>query len=164
MYSTFTLNRVGFNSTLKVGEVVDYKNEKYIVIRILDTKFRMRKEPIIEAEAILQKVGTYEKISDFERHFTFSEKLNTAKHDYGVIGLRKIGSTFKEYHERGNPIVLITGIESMSYSFIDLVVVYQAEIIQPWSREEMNKAIKDYRVSTFKIVTKDNEVAEDERD
>ncbi|HDL2521053.1 TPA: hypothetical protein PW330_002829, partial [Enterococcus faecium] len=46
----------------------------------------------------------------------------------------------------------IVSIKKFYYEFVDLVVEYSVRLIVPWSKEEINEALKHERKSTFKVL------------
>ncbi|BDC77843.1 hypothetical protein [Enterococcus faecalis] len=46
----------------------------------------------------------------------------------------------------------VISINSIHYEFVELVVEYTAQMIVPWSEQEINKALLDERKSTFKVL------------
>lgn len=47
----------------------------------------------------------------------------------------------------------IESIESIRYEFVDMVIKYRTRLFRPWSWEEMDQAVKDYRLSKFKVIS-----------
>ncbi|EGO8181891.1 hypothetical protein E5929_002921, partial [Enterococcus faecalis] len=46
----------------------------------------------------------------------------------------------------------VISINSIHYEFVDLVVEYTVQMVVPWSEQEINKALKEERKSTFKVL------------
>lgn len=142
--------KTGFKKGLHVGEFIDYKRQKYVVIQILSTNINRYGNPSVKVEFIAQRIGMVPNYKRFEKYTSFEERYNVAK---GERELHKTGDAFtvKSYAEK--PIVKISGIEKFEYQHTDLVVTYHCELVIPWSQHEMNKAIKENRLSTFKVIS-----------
>lgn len=46
----------------------------------------------------------------------------------------------------------VISINDIHYEFVELVVEYTVKMIVPWNQNEINKALKDERKSTFKVL------------
>lgn len=46
----------------------------------------------------------------------------------------------------------VISINDIHYEFVELVVEYTVKMIAPWNHHEINKALKDERKSTFKVL------------
>lgn len=147
MQTIFTLTRRGFNEKLNVGEIFDYKNEKYVLTHIMEIKRFYGSSAHMVVRGIAQLVDgksdyhLYEKTSEFVRRYPKCEfnKDNP---------LYRVGDIFATDGICGE----ITSIESIEYEFVDLVVKYRSRLIRPWSNEEMNQAIKEDRLSKFTVI------------
>ena len=147
MQAIFTFTRRGFDEKLKVGEIFDYKEKKYVLTHIMEIERFYRSSAQMVVKGIAQLVDgksdyhLYEKTSEFVRRYPKCEfnKDNP---------LYRVGDIFATDGICGE----ITSIESIAYEFVDLVVKYRSRLIRPWSDEEMNRAVKQYRLSKFKVV------------
>lgn len=150
MLYVFKTTRVGFNEQMNVGDIIDYEKSKYIVIQILNTSVRVFRDPKVISEVVCQKIGESNTAHKYMKNFTFSKKYNIAKQaEFGSLKIYKVGEVLFD----GDSVVKINGIEKFSYEFVDLVITYEAEVVQPWSDYEMNQAIKANRISKFKVIS-----------
>lgn len=148
MQAIFTLTRRGFNEKIKVGEIVNYKeDEKYILTHIVEIKQFYGSSARMVVEGIAQLIGgksdyhLYEKTSKFVRKYPKGEFDNDNP-------LYRVGDIFAFEGICGE----VTSIESIEYEFVDLVVTYRSQLIRPWSEQEMNQAIKEDRLSKFTVI------------
>ncbi|MDU3003070.1 MAG: hypothetical protein E7B72_04110 [Enterococcus faecalis] len=127
-------------TTLKV-----YK--EYIVIRILEIKkLYFSKSVRLELRILVQKVGVttnynkYKKQAQVIEHYDQSKENERMKKVGDIVILDK-----KIAYE-------VISINSIHYEFVDLVVEYTVQMVVPWSEQEINKALKEERKSTFKVL------------
>lgn len=146
----FVARKNGFKEGLRVGEVIEFENKKYVVIRILHTKISTFGNPYIKANFIGQEIGKHTDYSKYEDYFTFSKRYNLAK---GERNLYRMGEVFTDDKEKERPLISIIGIETLEYEFTDLIVTYQVELIKPWTKFEINVAVKKNRISTFRVIS-----------
>ncbi|MGG5333764.1 hypothetical protein [Enterococcus sp. AZ163] len=147
MQAIFKLYREGFSQSVEVGELFDYKDEGYVLTHILEMKRLYSKSSRIEVEGIAQKIGSqsdyskYEPVSVFERKYIKCEFTNENP-------LYRVGDPFVYKGVCGQ----IECIESIRYEFVDMVIKYHARLFRPWSKAEMDQAVKNYRMSKFKVI------------
>lgn len=147
LQTIFTLTRRGFNEKLKVGEIFDYKNEKYVLTHIMEIKRFYGSSAHMVVRGIAQLVGSKSEYSLYEKTSEFVSKYPKGEFDEDNP-LYRVGDIFVFDGICGE----VTSIESIKYEFVDLVVTYRSRLIRPWSDEEMNQAVKEYRLSKFKVV------------
>ena len=46
----------------------------------------------------------------------------------------------------------VIGIKSIKHQFVDLIVEYLIEFVEPWNDKQMNEAVKKNRFATFKVI------------
>lgn len=147
MQTIFTLNRRGFNEKLKVGEIFDYKNEKYVLTHIMEIKRFYGHSARMVVKGIAQLVGGKSNYSLYENTSEFIIKY--PKGEYGKENpLYRVGDIFVYDGICGE----VTSIESIEYEFVDLVVKYRSRLIRPWSDMEMAQAIKEDKLSKFTVI------------
>lgn len=148
MQAIFKLIREGFNQSVDVGELFEYKGEKYVLTHILEIKKLYSQSSRIVVEGIAQKIGSKSDYSKYEPRSVFERK-------YIKCEFTKENPLFKV----GDPFVFngvcgqIESIDSVRYEFVDMVIKYRTRLFRPWSKEEMDQAVKDYRLSKFKVIS-----------
>ena len=147
MLTTLKVYKEGFNESIKIRESVDYAGDKYIVIRILEIKkLYFSKSVRLELRILVQKVGVttnynkYKKQAQVIEHYDQSKENERMKKVGDIVILDK-----KIAYE-------VISINSIHYEFVDLVVEYTVQMVVPWSEQEINKALKEERKSTFKVL------------
>ncbi|ELU8997103.1 hypothetical protein ACI4E8_003002 [Enterococcus faecalis] len=147
MLTTLKVYKEGFNESIKIGESVDYAGDKYIVIRILEIKkLYFSKSVRLELRILVQKVvvttnyNKYKKQAQVIEHYDQSKENERMKKVGDIVILDK-----KIAYE-------VISINSIHYEFVDLVVEYTVQMVVPWSEQEINKALKEERKSTFKVL------------
>ena len=147
MLTTLKVYKEGFNESIKIGESVDYAGDKYIVIRILEIKkLYFSKSVRLELRILVQKVGVttnynkYKKQAQVIEHYDQSKENERMKKVGDIVILDK-----KIAYE-------VISINSIHYEFVDLVIEYTVQMVVPWSEQEINKALKEERKSTFKVL------------
>jgi hypothetical protein len=147
LLTTLKVYKEGFNESIKIGESVDYAGDKYIVIRILEIKkLYFSKSVRLELRILVQKVGVttnynkYKKQAQVIEHYDQSKENERMKKVGDIVILDK-----KIAYE-------VISINSIHYEFVDLVVEYTVQMVVPWSEQEINKALKEERKSTFKVL------------
>lgn len=148
MQAIFTLTRRGFNEKIKVGEIINYKeDERYILTHIVDIKKFSGSSARMVVEGIAQLIGGKSDYHLYKNTGKFVSKYPKGEFDE-ENPLYRAGDIFVDDGICGE----ITSIESIEYEFVDLIVTYHFRLIRPWSQEEMNQAIKEDRLSKFKVI------------
>lgn len=150
MLRVFKLNRSGFNKSVAVGESFMYESDKYVIIAISELNVRVYRNPSIAMMAVCQKVNGDNDFSKYEQCFSFKERYNTARETSPDI--HKVGKFIGAAGERKALAIQIIGINQMYYEQVDLVVEYNVQLIKPWSKAEIDKALKAEQLSTFKVI------------
>lgn len=141
------LYKEGFNEKVSIGESIEYKGDKYIVIRILEVKKHWGSKSIsLMVRVLVQKVGEPSNFSNYKKEAVLTNRYNQSKDDKriiktGEIILSKEGIAYE-----------VVSINRFRYEFVDLIIDYSVRLIVPWSKEEINEALKDERKSTFKVL------------
>lgn len=147
MLTILKLYREGFNEKVSIGESIEYLEEKYIIIRILEIKkLYFSKSISLTVRVLVQKVGSFSDYYNCKREVIVDNRYNQSKDDKRII---KIGDII--FPEKGIAYEVVS-INRFRYEFVDLVVEYSVRLIVPWSKEEINEALKDERKSTFKVL------------
>ncbi|UJF15084.1 hypothetical protein LZ578_08740 [Jeotgalibaca sp. MA1X17-3] len=144
--------RVDYKKGLKVGEIVQYEEKNFVVIQINKVSVTIIGAPLLKIEFIGQEVGKRIDYSKYKHFFTYKKRYNISK---GEKKFEKIGSVMTGT-EKERPIIKIISIEKVEYDFLDVVITYQVELLQPWNDYMINKAVKENRLSTFKIISNDD--------
>lgn len=154
--------RNGFNSGMRVGEVIEYKGKKAVITKIIDVHWSMYNSgPSTKCEFIAQYIGTNDHTNKFEKDQSF-----TRSYDYEDVSsfnskeeLFKVG-TIRMATDKKQPgldcCVVITGIREIKYDFVNLVVTYDAEIIPEWDEYQINRAVYADRRSKFTVISNTN--------
>lgn len=150
MLRVFKVRRSGFNKAVSVGESFIYESDKYVIVAISDLDVRVYRDPNITMTAVCQKVSTVSDYSKYKQYFRFKKRYNTAKDMCPAI--YKVGTFVGDQGPNDDLVMQIIGINQMYYEHVDLIVEYNAQLIKPWSKLEINKALKDERISTFKVI------------
>ncbi|EOB3407700.1 hypothetical protein ACIJDF_002797 [Enterococcus hirae] len=147
MLTIMKLYKEGFNEKVSIGESIEYKGDKYIVIRILEVKKLWSSKSIsLTVIVLVQKVGEPSNFRNYKKEAVLTNRYNQSKDNKriiktGEIILSKEGIAYE-----------VVSINSFRYEFVDLIIDYSVRLIVPWSKEEINEALKDERKSTFKVL------------
>lgn len=139
----------GYDKSLSTGEIVDFKGKKYVIILIQKmTSYNWLNSPVIEATVVGQEVGSP---NPQERYYPTSPNKRIFKKGedkHGRLAELRVGELMG-----GNGIVaIITSINKIDYSFVDVIVEYEVESVEEWPKHKMDKAIKQNRISKFKVI------------
>lgn len=143
----------GYDKSLSTGELIDFNGKQYVIIFIdKTTSYTWLSSPVIEATVVGQEVGSpnpqeqYFPISPTKKIF----KNGTEKHGSMSRSRMQVGSLMSG--ENGI-VAIITKINKVEYSFVDVIVEYEIKSISEWSQREMGKAVKQNRISKFKVIS-----------
>lgn len=155
LLTKFTLNREGFNEKVSIGDLLDYKGNRYVIISAFSVKLKRNVRtgnPVIEVQVIAQNINLIPSKSKYNKKQEIEKKINIAKHDpYDSIDI--IGKHYIQELEDEEIAYKVTGLNGFKYKFTDLVLCFDAELITPWSKHEVDQAVKENRLSKFKIVS-----------
>lgn len=145
MLTILEIYKEGFNEKVTIGESVEYQENKYIVIRILEIKKRYFSQSIsLAVRVLVQKVGEMSDYLKYKSQGIITERYNQSK-DKVPIKAGEISLYQGIAYE-------IISINSFRYEFVDLIVEYSVRVIVPWSQKEINNALTNERKSTFKVL------------
>lgn len=145
MLTILEIYKEGFNEKVTIGESVEYQENKYIVIRILEIKKRYFSQSIsLAVRVLVQKVGEMSDYLKYKSQGIITERYNQSK-DKVPIKAGEISLYQGVAYE-------IISINSFRYEFVDLIVEYSVRVIVPWSQKEINNALTNERKSTFKVL------------
>ncbi|ONN40077.1 hypothetical protein [Enterococcus mundtii] len=145
MLTILEIYKEGFNEKVTIGESVEYQENKYIVIRILEIKKRYFSQSIsLAVRVLVQKVGEMSDYLKYKSQGIITERYNQSK-DKVPIKAGEISLYQGIAYE-------IISINSFRYEFVDLIVEYSVRVIVPWSQKEINDALTNERKSTFKVL------------
>ncbi|API89032.1 hypothetical protein BKP56_07085 [Marinilactibacillus sp. 15R] len=153
----WTLNRLGFQADIKIGEMVEHENEKYIIIHLFDIKLYTDYRsgaPYVKVRAILQNVNVKPQTSEYEINETIKIKYNVEKVNKREEEVLGVGDYYVTHLDNIEQFCYkISGVKSFGYESTDLVVHYYVEEIHPWQWHEVQKVVKQDRLSKFKVVS-----------
>lgn len=145
MLTILEIYKEGFNEKVTIGESVEYQENKYIVIRILEIKKRYFSQSIsLAVRVLVQKVGEMSDYLKYKSQGIITERYNQSKDKVPI----KTG----EISLYQGVACEIISINSFRYEFVDLIVEYSVRVIVPWSQKEINNALTNERKSTFKVL------------
>ncbi|MDO7879989.1 MAG: hypothetical protein Q6A85_11115 [Enterococcus mundtii] len=145
MLTILEIYKEGFNEKVTIGESVEYQENKYIVIRILEINKRYFSQSIsLAVRVLVQKVGEMSDYLKYKSQGIITERYNQSK-DKVPIKAGEISLYQGIAYE-------IISINSFRYEFVDLIVEYSVRVIVPWSQKEINDALTNERKSTFKVL------------
>lgn len=145
MLTILEIYKEGFNEKVTIGESVEYQENKYIVIRILEIKKSYFSQSIsLAVRVLVQKVGEMSDYLKYKSQGIITERYNQSK-DKVPIKAGEISLYQGVAYE-------IISINSFRYEFVDLIVEYSVRAIVPWSQKEINNALTNERKSTFKVL------------
>ncbi|MGA5590553.1 hypothetical protein ACPCF3_04035 [Enterococcus mundtii] len=145
MLTILEIYKEGFNEKVTIGESVEYQENKYIVIRILEIKKRYFSQSIsLAVRVLVQKVGEMSEYLKYKSQGIITERYNQSKDKVPI----KAGD-ISLYQGIACEII---SINSFRYEFVDLIVEYSVRVIVPWSQKEINNALTNERKSTFKVL------------
>lgn len=153
----WTLNRIGFQADIKIGEMVEYEGNKYIIIHLFEIKLLTDYKsgaPRVKVRAILQNVNIKPQFANYEVDRIQKRKYNVVKVDKREESIMNVGEYFtNESEETGSVCYKVIGVKKFGYESTDLVVHYYVEEIHPWNWIEVQKVVKQDRLSKFKVVS-----------
>ncbi|GKS56351.1 hypothetical protein [Enterococcus mundtii] len=145
MLTILEIYKEGFNEKVTIGESVEYQENQYIVIRILEIKKSYFSQSIsLAVRVLVQKVGEMSDYLKYKSQGIITERYNQSK-DKVPIKAGEISLYQGVAYE-------IISINSFRYEFVDLIVEYSVRVIVPWSQKEINNALTNERKSTFKVL------------
>lgn len=153
MLESLEVERVGYTKSLKIGDVIDYHSENYVLIEISNVSVvSTYNGPLMSAKIVVQKVGS-KMIS--KSGFQSSQSIKASiKKDTRKLSKRRFTKTVGIVEKNPNSGVLyrVAGIEKVYYDFTDLIVDYWVQEIPEWSDHEINKVLKEDKLSKFKVI------------
>lgn len=155
MLKKFIGTHRGFQTKRRIGEIFEVEGERWVVIQILNMKLIMGKTPIIKGTLVAQQIGKYIDYSHYYKEQTITDRIPPEDRKPWDKNIKQVGELINLVDDKRNikRMAIVTGIESFEYEFVDLIVNYRVEAIEPWSEQRMNKAIQENRLSTFKVLT-----------
>ncbi|RBR60222.1 hypothetical protein EB34_01009 [Enterococcus faecalis] len=147
MLTTLKVYKEGFNEKIRIGESIEYAGDKYIIIRILEIKkLYFSKSIRLEVRILVQKVGVTTNCNDYKKQAQVIDRYDQSKDSKRMA---KVGDIIIVDKKMAYEVISINDIH---YEFVELVVEYTVKMIAPWNQHEINKALKDERKSTFKVL------------
>lgn len=145
------VEKSGYDKALSTGELIDFRGKDYVIIYISEVRtYQFLNSPYIEATVVGQEVGSD---NPQDRYFPKSPTKTTFKKgtdDNGFMAKMTVGKLMAS----GNGIVaIVTKINKVDYSFVDVIVEYEIKSIIEWSQHEIDKAVKLNRISKFKVIS-----------
>lgn len=153
MLEIMKLYKEGFNEKVNIGESIEYRGDKYIIIRILKIdKCWFSQSISLRVDVIVQKVGDMFDCSNYKREATITYSYDQSKDCKEIL---KAGDVFwieDINSNEGHLPYQVISINKFYYEFVNLVVEYFVRLIVPWSQEEINESLINERKSTFKVL------------
>ncbi|MGL9971464.1 hypothetical protein [Enterococcus sp. DIV1420a] len=147
MLTTLKVYKEGFNEKIRIGDSIEYAGDKYIIIRILEIKkLYFSKSIRLEVRILAQKVGEPTNYNEYKKQAQLINRYDQSKDSKRMAKIGDIIIVDKKIAYE------VISINSIHYEFVDLVVEYTVKMIAPWNQHELNKALKDERKSTFKVL------------
>ncbi|HCY9398137.1 TPA: hypothetical protein O2G10_001331 [Enterococcus faecalis] len=147
MLTTLKVYKEGFNEKIRIGDSIEYAGDKYIIIRILEIKkLYFSKSIRLEVRILVQKVGVTTNCNDYKKQTQVIDRYDQSKDSKRMA---KVGDIIIVDKKLAYEVISINDIH---YEFVELVVEYTVKMIAPWNQHEINKALKDERKSTFKVL------------
>lgn len=150
MLESFLLTKTGFNESLKINDVVSFEDEEWIIRAIANNRITSRyvkgfsgynrQYDVIEAIVVAQKIGTFDIANACTNHTTIVSTCNTAEFTSSdrfnnKKPLAKIG----DVRACGGQLYIVTSVNEISYSFIDIVVKSEATSVTELKPTETKK-------------------------
>lgn len=141
LLTRFTLSREGFNEKINIGDLLDYKGKRYVVIIAYSVELKRTRKtgnPLLEVKVVAQDINRVPIASTYSKNLEITKKLNIAKHDpFDSVDI--IGKYFIQSMEDKEEIgYKVTGLSGFKYEFTDLILIFDAELIIPWSKQEID--------------------------
>lgn len=147
MLTTLKVYKEGFNEKIRIGDSIEYAGDKYIIIRILEIKkLYFSKSIRLEVRILVQKVGVTINCNEYKKQAKIIDRYDQSKDSKRMA---KVGDIIIVDKKMAYEVISINDIH---YEFVELVVEYTVKMIAPWNQHEINKALRDERKSTFKVL------------
>jgi hypothetical protein len=147
MLEILELRREGFNEKVSIGESIEYSGEKYIIIRIIEIrKLYFSRSINLKVRVLAQNVKHISNYRNYKREAILTSRYDQSKEDKRII---KKGDII--FPKPGIAYEVVS-INQFYYEWLDIIVEYYARMIVPWSKEEMDEALKNERKSKFKVL------------
>ena len=145
------IEKRGYDKSLSTGEIVDFKGKKYVIIFIQEmTSHNWMSSPIIEAKVVGQEVGSPNPQERYHPTSPNKRIFKNGKDEHGFLAKMRVGEMM--YGGSIGIVSIITNIKKVDYSFVDVIIEYEIESIEEWSKHKMDKAIKQNRISKFRVI------------
>lgn len=146
----FDLVREGFQESLSIGDVFEHEKSKFVVIMISSIQPRYSNSIKLQIQVVAQKVGTPnlsgELFSNNPQKMRISVDDPLMRNTY----IPRIGEFLGT--DVDETVMIVSDVRSIRYEFMDMIVTYDAEIIQEWSKLEIDKVVKENRLKKFKVI------------
>ncbi|HIB1899804.1 TPA: hypothetical protein ACWWDF_002425 [Enterococcus faecium] len=132
MLKLITLEKIGFNNSIKLNDVFEYKDDSWIVRAISNSRIKARyvsaggikgfQHDLIEATVVAQKIGTYDKNNRVSKETeiisTFQTSLINTLSSHEKHRTVKVGDVC----ELGdNAFYVASEVIEIKYSFVDVI-------------------------------------------
>lgn len=165
----FTLTKVGFNESIKINDVFDFKGETWIVRAIANQKLKPRRinglagyqYDVIEIEVAAQKAGTFNIINASVDETIIVSKLDTSKiNDGNYYGSKRLVSVGDICDCGDGRLYVATEVLEIKYSFIDINIKLKASSVKEIKSVETNKLVNQHQLDKlgWKIIGKSNAI------
>ena len=165
MLKLITLEKIGFNNSIKLNDLFDYEEDSWIVRAISGNRIKGRyintggikgfQHDLIEATVVAQKIGTFDKNNRVSRE---SGIISTSKvSSLNSLSTRKKSRTVKvgDVCELGeNDFYIAREIMEIKYTFVDVVTELKGDSVTELTPLEIQKLKNQRRLNELGWIVK----------
>lgn len=165
MLKLITLEKIGFNNSLKLNDIFDYENESWLVRTIAKNRIKARyvnlggksgwQHDLIEATVVAQKIGTFDKNNRVSNE---TEIISTAKmasiNSLSSHEKRRTVSVGDVCDMGNNAIYLATEVLEIKYSFVDVITKLKGVSVTELPLNDVKKIKNQHRLNELGWVVK----------
>lgn len=158
MLKLITLEKIGFNNSIKLNDLFDYEEDSWIVRAISGNRIKGRyintggikgfQHDLIEATVVAQKIGTFDKNNRFSSE---TEIISTAK----MASINSLSSHEKRRTVRvgdvcelgDNEFYIAREVTEIKYSFVDVVTKLKGYSVTELTPLEIKKLKNQRRLN-----------------
>lgn len=149
----FKFNLSGFQKNFEFGELIAFEGTTYVIIKVLSIKRtpgynRRTGSPNIQIEFVGQDINGMppENTPKQTQQLTVTYDMTKSYLDEGIRDINDIVTYDSGYHG------IIRKVNTLHYEQTDLKIDYGIEMILPWSKYKMDKAIEKHRLRQLKVI------------
>ena len=137
-----------YNESISIGDPLTVDKKLYVVVAL---KISYTLTNCWGGQSVIQEVGSENISQDYEVGENSFIRFKIPKKGYPKP--HKLG----DFIDFQNGIVCqVTKINQVYYSFVDLIVSYDFEVVSEWTAAEVDKAINNWRKRNFKLINGSN--------